>query len=248
MLKGACNARVDLVDGWLPDVGHHGVRDALGVEVHPEPLALAPRERMLRPQLLHHVGGVEPGVLAQLLRHHLESPREGVDDVLLLAADGQGVVPEGFRHVHLDGAAACHNLRHEGWKGFFKLADHAKVLRGAASERALVLKEVRISKWHNSTASTPRGVSGKASKQNNRRKRHVQNGRTPTVLSQGITSQNDSIHPLTTQSPQILAVHAPLFFSVHTSPTRPSTQLLGRWSCSVARAAMGGTGGAPGGP
>mmetsp|Transcript_40927 Transcript_40927/g.92111 ORF Transcript_40927/g.92111 Transcript_40927/m.92111 type:complete len:324 (+) Transcript_40927:144-1115(+) len=107
---GRGRVRVDLIDGGLPDVGDHGVGGPLGVEVHPHPLALPPRQGVLGPQLLQHVGRVEPGVLAELPGDHLEGLGEGVDDVLLLARDGAGLEAQRVGDLHLDGPAAGHHL------------------------------------------------------------------------------------------------------------------------------------------
>ncbi len=76
---------VDFDEGGLPDESVEVVADALVVEVDAGPdVALA----VLDAQPVEDVGGVEAGVVAQLARDDLERFGEGLDDGLLLVADG----------------------------------------------------------------------------------------------------------------------------------------------------------------
>ncbi len=116
---------VDLDQGGLPDEALHHVGDALVDKVNASPrVALA----VLHAQLVQNIGGVKPGVVAKLSRDDLQSPREALDDGLLL----MGHVPVGEavkrgRNLHLGGTATAH----DGLVADGPLHDHDGVVQRA---------------------------------------------------------------------------------------------------------------------
>lgn len=62
---------------------------------------------MLLPELVEQVGGVKPGVVAQLPGDRLERARRGRQQQLLLAHHRLGVFAQVLGQFHVDRAAAC---------------------------------------------------------------------------------------------------------------------------------------------
>lgn len=60
-------------------------------------------------QLVHHVNGVQSGILGNSAGDHFQGSGEGVDDQLLLARDGAGVVTQVAGEFHFDSSTTSHN-------------------------------------------------------------------------------------------------------------------------------------------
>mmetsp|Transcript_21095 Transcript_21095/g.48316 ORF Transcript_21095/g.48316 Transcript_21095/m.48316 type:complete len:391 (-) Transcript_21095:564-1736(-) len=100
--------RVALHHRRLPHEALEGVAHAVLDDVDAEPLVPL---RVLHPQLVEHIGRVDPRVGRHLPRDHLERLGEGGDHQLRLAEDGARVVAQVGGELHLDRAAAGDDAR-----------------------------------------------------------------------------------------------------------------------------------------
>jgi hypothetical protein len=80
-------------------------------------------------QLVHHINGVQSGILGDGTGDHFQSSGEGVDNQLLLARDGAGVVTQVAGEFHFYGSTTSHNR----WEFHGTTHHHNRVVQGTFS-------------------------------------------------------------------------------------------------------------------
>ena len=123
---GRRRVRVRLVVAGLPNATVESVADPTVRNVDAEPLAVSVL-RVLPAEGREDVSRIEAGIVAELPRHHLEGLGEGGDYELPLPLNGQGVLTQVARNLHLNGAAA----RDHGLGLERSLDDHESVVDAA---------------------------------------------------------------------------------------------------------------------
>mmetsp|Transcript_27796 Transcript_27796/g.61424 ORF Transcript_27796/g.61424 Transcript_27796/m.61424 type:complete len:319 (+) Transcript_27796:172-1128(+) len=123
-LGGGCDG-IQLVCGWLPHTGIQGVANAFVEHVHADPHAVGGGGVFLAKKV-HYVRAIDASVVGELAGNHLEGPREGLNNQLLLAHDSAGVLSEALGQLQLDGSSS----RHDGLAGEGPLHNHDGVVHG----------------------------------------------------------------------------------------------------------------------
>lgn len=84
---------------WLPHKGSIHVGDPTSVDIDAKVLTRPVRHGVLLSQLVEDVGGIEPGIVAELAGDDLQGLGKSIDEELTLARDGAGMLAKEARNL-----------------------------------------------------------------------------------------------------------------------------------------------------